>query len=76
MEQASDVNRQNQGKTGDTTLMSLLRHKKLRQDNEILKISILLGKGALWDASNKLGKTANDLAKKHDQKVITQLRRT
>lgn len=69
-----NVNQKNVGKKGDTALMKLLRKKELREGKEIPKIEALLKYGALWTVKNNLGETADALAKKHDQQVISKLK--
>jgi dsRNA-specific ribonuclease len=71
-----NVNGRNIGKKGDTTLMMLLRKKKIREMKEFPKIQSLLKAGALWTVQNNRGETADDLAKKHNPELIRQLKLT
>ncbi len=69
-----DVDHHNIGKKGDTALMTILRNKKLREQQEVPKIQILIKHGASWTTKNKKGETAEDLAKKHTkQEVVSKL---
>jgi len=69
-----DINCCNIGKKGDTALMTILRSKKLREGKEISRIQILLKYGASWTIKNKVGETAEDLVKKHNQHLIASLK--
>jgi len=70
VKQSSNVNCRNEGKKGDTPLMTLLRRRDKLKSPEISKIEILVRHGALWQATNKQGQTAEAvLREKHKEHV-------
>jgi hypothetical protein len=71
--EVSDVNKKNVGKFGDTALISLCRMEKLRGNNELPKIQLLLKHGALWSAPNNIGETAQDVLKENHPEFLGRL---
>ena len=70
----SDINRQNQGKRGDTALMFLLS-KEGNLEERLPRLSVLLNHGALWSAQNKQGETAEELLRKKHPNFVTRFLR-